>query len=77
MPPRPTLVRLYWIERLSIADIAALYGTSEVAMGKHLRRVGIIMRRPYTPAGTESMMMWPSVWEWERKKLVRLKGEQT
>ena len=75
MPPRPHLVVLYWIHRLNIADIAVLYNASEDAMGKHLKRVGIVMRRPYTPAGTEAMMMWPSTWEWEREKLVRLKGE--
>jgi len=75
MPPRSHLVRLYWIERLNIADIAALYSTSEAAMGKHLKRAGIVMRRPYTPRGTEAMMMWDSPWEYERKKLKKLRGE--
>ena len=74
-PPRPRLIALYWIERLNIADIAALYDVSDAVMGKHMKRVGIVMRRAYTPAGTEAMMMWPSTWEWEREKLVRLKGE--
>lgn len=73
---RPTLYTHYWVQNMSITQIATLYDTSPSAIYDRLKRWRIPRRSVGTKfdLGHELMMLWPSVWEWERwknEKLVR------
>jgi len=66
---RSELIRLYWIDGLTIGQIATIHQVKPGDIRARFDRLGIL-RRVGVGRGkdNELMMLWPALWEYERQR---------